>query len=73
MDTTRLLWGGKYNARDLLALKQSLGQLPIVRDGLAHLQAGRFRRLHGQLDELQDVRGLLEKSRSRPESVSAAA
>ena len=50
------------NARDLLALKQSLGQLPLVRSYLGHLQAARYGRLHEHLDELQDVRELLEKS-----------
>ncbi len=50
------------NARDLLALKQSLRQLPLVRSYLAHHQAPRLRELYGRLDELADVHELLENS-----------
>jgi DNA mismatch repair protein MutS len=50
------------NARDLLALKQSLGPLPILRTYLVHFQARRIGELHGQFDELADVHQLLEKS-----------
>jgi DNA mismatch repair protein MutS len=50
------------NARDLLALKNSLVQLPRVRRELARLEAPRLRELHAQLDELADVRELLERS-----------
>lgn len=49
-------------ARDLLALKQSLRQLPLVRDYLAHFQAPRLQELHSRLDPLPDIRELLEKS-----------
>ncbi len=50
------------NARDLLALKQSLRQVPLLRAGLAAFQAGRLRELHQSLDELGDVDDLIEKS-----------
>ncbi len=50
------------NARDLLALKQSIRQLPLLRAGLAHFQAARLRELTQRLDELGDVHELLEKS-----------
>src|SRR5712692_3616964 len=50
------------NARDLLALKQSLRQVPLLRAGLAAFQAGRLRELHQSLDELGDVHDLIEKS-----------
>ena len=50
------------NARDLIALANSLTQLPLVRTGISHFQAPRLRELHTQLDELADVRDLLEKS-----------
>jgi len=50
------------HARDLLALKHSLSPLPTIRAYLARLQASRLRWLHEQLDELQDVHELLEKS-----------
>jgi DNA mismatch repair protein MutS len=50
------------NARDLLALKQSLGPLPLLRSYLSHFQAPRVRELQDRLDELADVRALLEQS-----------
>ena len=50
------------NARDLLALMNSLGQLPRVRASVSHFQAPRLSELHAQLDVLADVHGLLEKS-----------
>jgi DNA mismatch repair protein MutS len=50
------------NARDLLALKQSLGHLPLVRQYLARLKAPRLVELHARLDELRDVHEWLEKS-----------
>ena len=50
------------NARELLALKQSVRPLPILRTYLEHLQAPRIGQLHDQLDELTDVHDLLEKS-----------
>jgi DNA mismatch repair protein MutS len=50
------------NARELLALKQSVRPLPILRTYLKHFQAHRIGELHGQLDELADVHELLEKS-----------
>jgi DNA mismatch repair protein MutS len=50
------------NARELLALKQSLGPLPTLKLYLTHFQARRLGELHARLDELADVRELLEKS-----------
>ncbi len=50
------------NARDLVALKQSLRQLPLVRTRLAQFHAARLQELHEGLDELGDVCELLEKS-----------
>ena len=50
------------NARDLLALKLSLAQLPLVRTRLAGFQTLRLRALHERLDELPDLRQLLESS-----------
>ena len=50
------------NARELLALKQSVRPLPILRTYLKHFQANRIGELHGQLDELADIHELLEKS-----------
>ena len=50
------------NARDLLALKQSLRPLPILRTYLTHFRAARLAQLHTRLDELADVHEGLEKS-----------
>jgi len=50
------------NARDLLAMKNSLAKLPAIRKGFSHFQAARLCELHAQLDELADVRDLLDKS-----------
>ncbi len=50
------------NARDLVALKQSLAQLPAVHRYLAHFTAPRLRELSTCLDELADVHNLLEQS-----------
>jgi DNA mismatch repair protein MutS len=50
------------NARDLLALKLSLAQLPRVRVQLAGFHAPRLRALEERLDELADVCRLLESS-----------
>ena len=50
------------NARDLLALKASLEQLPLVHTYLGSLHAARLRELHGSLDKLEDVHSLLERS-----------
>jgi DNA mismatch repair protein MutS len=50
------------NARDLVALKLSLAQLPAVRRQVAAFSAIRLRELHERLDELTDVHALLEQS-----------
>jgi len=50
------------NARDLVALKLSLAQLPSVRRQVAAFAAARLRELHERLDELADVHALLEQS-----------
>ncbi len=50
------------NARDLLALQQSIRQVPLLRAGLARFQAPRLSELYQGMDELADVHDLLEKS-----------
>ncbi|MFB3921198.1 MAG: DNA mismatch repair protein MutS [Terriglobia bacterium] len=50
------------NAREMLALKQSLRHLPLVREYLGRLRAPRLTELHARLDELADVHEWLEKS-----------
>ena len=44
------------NPRDLLALATSLAKLPAVRTALSRLETERLRSLHGQCDELGDLR-----------------
>ncbi len=50
------------NAREMLALKQSVRPLPILKTYLTHFQARRMGELHARLDELGDIHELLEKS-----------
>jgi DNA mismatch repair protein MutS len=50
------------NARDLLALKLSLSQLPSIRRQVASFSAARLRELYERQDELADIHGLLERS-----------
>ena len=50
------------NARDLLALKQSLLHLPLIRQYASRLRAGRLAEFHTRLDELADIHQLLEQS-----------
>jgi DNA mismatch repair protein MutS len=50
------------NARDLLALKLSLAQLPVLRRQVSAFGAARLVELHGNLDELGDVHALLESA-----------
>jgi DNA mismatch repair protein MutS len=50
------------NAREMLALKQSVRPLPILRSYLEHFQSRRIGDLHARLDELGDIHALLEQS-----------
>ena len=50
------------NARELLALKQSLRPLPILRTYLTRFQCRRIGELHERLDDLVDIHELLENS-----------
>ena len=50
------------HARELLALKQSFQALPLLHTYLNHFQAPRLKHLREHLDELGDVRELLEKA-----------
>jgi DNA mismatch repair protein MutS len=50
------------HARDLLALKHSFQVLPLLRTYLNHFQSARLKDLREGLDELGDVRELLEKA-----------
>lgn len=48
--------------RDLLALGRSLSAIPALRGSLARFKAERLVALHSQLDELADVRALIERA-----------
>jgi len=50
---------GQCSARDLLALKQSLQQLPTIADALATFTAPLYRGL-GEIDPLSDLAGLID-------------
>jgi DNA mismatch repair protein MutS len=50
------------NPRDLLALASSLAKLPAVRSALTHFPAERLQALHGQCDELGDLRDRIVSS-----------
>src|SRR5580704_1387050 len=50
------------NPRDLLALAMSLARLPALRSALAHFAAEQLQALHGQCDELADLRARVETS-----------
>ncbi|MBI1954825.1 MAG: DNA mismatch repair protein MutS, partial [Acidobacteria bacterium] len=53
---------GTATPRDLAALRNSLAPLPTLRTLLAALQSRRCRELWEELDELADVRSLLERA-----------
>ena len=50
------------NARDVLALAASLAKIPAIKKAVGQLPAERLRNLHAGLDELQDLRELIEKT-----------
>jgi len=56
---------GQAGPRELVALRKSLSQLPVLRNFVTPPPAGGsalLRRLHGEIDELNDVRETLERS-----------
>ncbi len=48
--------------RELLALRQSLARIPLLRSFLASTRSSRLRELHESLDELADVRERIERA-----------
>ena len=48
--------------RDLMALRNSLEHIPLLRGFLTGCSSPRLRQLHGELDELADVRDLVAKA-----------
>jgi DNA mismatch repair protein MutS len=66
---------GLATPRELLALRKSLGQLPILKNFLTPPRSGGsdlLRDLHDEIDELTDVRERLEKALSDEPPASAA-
>ena len=53
---------GSANARDMVALRESLKLLPSVQLILADLPAGGFRKIEKQLDLLEDITDLLDRA-----------
>jgi len=53
---------GSTTPRDLVALRRSLDQVPQVREALANSESSLLQVLHDALDELADVRALIESA-----------
>src|SRR5438067_1502811 len=53
---------GSTTPRDLVALRRSLDQAPQVREALANSESSLLQVLHDALDELSDVRSLIESA-----------
>ena len=53
---------GNANARDMITLKNSLFKLPEVKKCLSECKSELLRDLYENLDELQDIYGLIEKA-----------
>ena len=53
---------GNANGRDLISLKNSVQQLPEIKDILSKTESGLLKELYEELDTLQDVYELIEKS-----------
>ena len=53
---------GTVNARDLIALKNSLYQIPKIKKLLCNCSSSILKDMHDKLDELQDVADLIEAS-----------
>lgn len=51
---------GTCNAKDLMALKQSLGKLPYLKALLKDMEASGLRGLYEQMDEMQDIYMLID-------------
>ena len=53
---------GNSNARDMISLKNSLSKMPDVKRALASCESTYLQELYQNLDELQDIHELIEKS-----------
>lgn len=53
---------GNVNARDLLALKASMGQLPYILDLLSDLKTEMCSRIRDEIDHMKDIYELIDKA-----------
>ena len=53
---------GNSNARDMISLKNSLSKMPQVKNTLSNCSSKYLKELHENLDELQDLFELIDKS-----------
>lgn len=53
---------GNCNGRDFLSLKNSLSMIPSLKETLSSLDSDYLQKLNTQLDTLEDIRDLIEKS-----------
>ena len=53
---------GSANGRDLISLKNSAKQLPEIKKVLANAKSGLLSELYSELDELQDIYDLIDKT-----------
>ncbi len=53
---------GNCNGRDFLSLKNSLSMIPSLKETLSSLDSDYLQKLNTQLDPLEDIRDLIEKS-----------
>ncbi len=53
---------GNVNARELISLKNSLSKLPEIKKELSSTQSPLLKKLYNDLDELNDITELIEKS-----------
>ena len=53
---------GNANGRDLISLKNSLSKLPELKKELSEVESSMLKKLYNDLDELEDITELIEKS-----------
>ncbi len=53
---------GNANCRDLIALKNSLGQIPFIRKILSCCESDLLKQNNALMDDLEDISGLIERS-----------
>jgi len=53
---------GNVNCRDLIALKNSVGQIPYIKSLITECHADLNKRIHSQIDNLEDIYELIDKS-----------